>query len=67
VICSKGGRILMLGLPKVPITVTTPLPDFIFKSITLKARRVARFAAWAACLPIAACCAASVLCVGVRC
>jgi hypothetical protein len=26
----------MLGLPKVPITVSTPLPDFIFKSITLK-------------------------------
>jgi len=32
----KGGRILMLGLPKGAITVSTPLPDFIFKSITLK-------------------------------
>ena len=37
-LCSKGGRVLMLGLPKVPITIQTPLPDFIFKSITLKAR-----------------------------
>jgi len=32
----KGGRILMLGLPKVPIQINTPLPDFIFKSINLK-------------------------------
>jgi len=32
----KGGRILMLGLPKGPLTFDTPLPDFIFKSITLK-------------------------------
>jgi len=32
----KGGRVLMLGLPKGALSFDTPLPDFIFKSITLK-------------------------------
>jgi len=32
----KGGRVLMLGLPKGALSFDTPLPDFVFKSITLK-------------------------------
>jgi len=32
----KGGRILMLGLPKNPLHIENPLPNVIFKSITIK-------------------------------
>jgi len=32
----KGGRVLLLGVPKAAIHVDNPLPNFIFKSIVLK-------------------------------
>lgn len=35
-ILRKGGRILMLGLPKQALHIENPLPNVIFKSITIK-------------------------------
>jgi len=35
-ILRKGGRILMLGLPKQALHIENPLPNFLFKSLTIK-------------------------------
>ncbi|ELU05464.1 hypothetical protein CAPTEDRAFT_157510 [Capitella teleta] len=46
----KGGHVVMVGLPKTPLHVENPLPDIVFKSLTLKTvhgRRI--FHTWLEC------------------